>query len=166
MKNIGLIMLLLFSLVGCKTKKSHVIKNSYDSSFVNREKKNIDLMAVSSRGINSSEISDSNWNDLIRLKNFTGVISSNGEIKGEADEAELNRSGNKNKKKDQSITAKDSTNLNDNSESNNQGKIKIDNLDNSKESDGISIPWYTWPLVIIVIIILVYTFFKKRLNPF
>ena len=166
MKNIGLIMLLLLSLLGCKSKKSHVVKSVLDSSYVSREIKDIELVAVSTRDINSLAKLDSSWKDVIRLKGFSGTISPSGEIKGVAEEAQVDRSGNKSKQENQNTNERDSLGMHDGNDSFIGTRTIKEDLEKDGSSKGLSIPWYLWIAIPGLAIFLVYSKFKKYLKPF
>ncbi|WP_392471309.1 hypothetical protein ACF3OC_08005 [Sphingobacterium cellulitidis] len=160
MKNLGLIMLLLFSLVGCKTRNSHVLKSSYDSSYVNRGINNVDLVAVSTRGINGSVLIESDWKNLIRLSGFTGTISPEGKIEGTAEDAQIEQSGNRKERNDQAISERDSTNIRGSSETVQGGEVKKESMDKGKQTEGFDIPWYAW-LFAVGGILLALSIFKR-----
>lgn len=153
-------MLLLFSLVGCKTRNSHVLKSSYDSSYVNRGINNVDFVAVSTRGINGSVLIDSDWKNLIRLSGFTGTIFPEGKIQGTADSAEIEQSGNSSERNDQTINESDSTSIQGSSETVQEGEIKKDSMDKGKQTEGFDIPWYAW-LFAVGGILLALSLFKR-----
>ncbi|MDM1048058.1 hypothetical protein [Sphingobacterium hotanense] len=160
MKNLGLIMLLLFSLVGCKTRNSHVLRSSYDSSFVNRGINHVDLEAVSTRGSSSLTLSNTDWKNLIKVSGFTGTISADGKIQGTADSAEIKQSGSKNKRSNQTTNETDSTNIKGSSSYDKQGEVKGSLIEKNKQTEGFDIPWYAW-LFIIISILIVLALFKK-----
>lgn len=160
MKNLGLIMLLLFSLVGCKTRNSHVIKSSYDSSYVNRGINNVGFVASSTRGINGTVLIDSNWKNLIRIYGFTGTISDNGKFLGSADSAMIEETGNRNERNDRTINESDSTTIRGTSETVQEGEVKNDSMDKGKETEGFDIPWYAW-LFAVGGILLALSLFKR-----
>lgn len=166
MKNIVLIMLLLLALVGCKAKKSHVVKNSLDSSSVNREKTNLDFLAVSTKVQNSHLIMDSTWTNGIRLVNFTGMISRYGDVEGKADQAQVLQSGQSKKEQNQNLNQKDS--LSDKSKTESESKISVKqrNTVADKETKGIAVPWYIWLIGLGAVAYAVYNLIKSKLKPF
>lgn len=153
-------MLLLISLAGCKTKKSHVVKSSHDSSYVNHGIRSVDIAAVSSRGINGKSRIVTDWKNLIRLTGFTGTITPDGKVEGQADSADIQQSGNKDEKSDQRISESDSTNFSESSETTEEGEVKNESLDKGNQTEGFDIPWYAW-LFAIGGIILAISLFKK-----
>lgn len=153
-------MLLLISLAGCKTKKSHVLKSSNDSSYVNHGIRSVDIAAVSSRGINGRSHIVTDWKNLIRLTGFTGTITPDGKVEGQADSADIQQSGNKDEKSDQRISESDSTNFSESSETTEEGEVKNESLDKGNQTEGFDIPWYAW-LFAIGGIILAISLFKK-----
>lgn len=168
MKNIVLIMLLL-SLVGCKAKKSHVVKNSLDSSSVNREKTNLDFLTVSTKVQNSHLIMDSTWTNGIRLVNFTGMISRYGDIEGKADQAEVLQSGQSKKEQNQNLNQKDSVVDQSSSTTESITEVKQRSTVADKETKGIAVPWYIWLIGLGAVAYggyAVYNRIKSKLKPF
>lgn len=162
-------MLLLFSLVGCKTKKSHVVKSSLDSLSVNRELNNIGIRAISTKEQNSSLKMDSSWRNAIRLVNFTGVILPSGKVEGKADEAEVLQSGQSNKEVNQNLNQKDSTSLDGSSEVESKTEVEKRNTVADKETKGIAVPWYygvAGLVGLVYLIYIVYNRIKQKLKPF
>jgi len=160
MKNLGFIMLLLLSLVGCKAKKSHVVKSHMDSSYVNRGINNIEIGAISGRELNSRLRSDSSWNDVVWLRNFTGTISPKGGIKGEADEAMINRTGKEDRLEEATTTERDSTNIKGSSDIQQQGNVSKEGSTRSNQTEGFDIPWYAWLFIVGGILVVVFLLIK------
>ena len=169
MKNTVFVVLLLMSLVGCKAKKSHVVKNSLDSSSVNREKTNLDFLVVSTKVQNSTLKIDSNWTNGILLMNFTGVISRYGDIEGHADQVEVKEVGQLKKEQNQNLHQTDSISENSNTEIESETKVKKRNTVADKETKGIAVPWYIWLVVLFSLSGLFYAIYsriKSKLKPF
>lgn len=170
MKNIIVFIVLCCALaVGCKTKKSHVQKSSLDSSEIKREQSNIDIVAVSAKVTNTSLSTDSNWNNAIRLINFTGTIYTDGKVEGSADQADVSQSGRLNKGSNHTDTSQSSTAVSALSESQDETRVKKKEYDRQKEVKGIGVPWWMWTIGIIAIILLGYQIvqrIKSKLRPF
>lgn len=170
MRQLGLIILLvLASLAGCKTKKSHVVKAYTDSLTENREKRNIGIVALSAKDVSNSLRTDSSWRNAIRLVNFSGVLFPNGKFEGRADEAELLQTGGSSREENSAESGRDSTALELSEETSAKTKVKKRNTTADKEVEGIEVPWYYGVLGLVALayfIYIVYNRIKTKLKTF
>jgi len=169
MEKLGLIVLLISLLVGCKTRTSHVKKDATDSVSTNREVSYIDVRAVLTMGVNSNQKIDSSWLNAIRLTNFNGVISSAGNIIGQADQAEVLQSGQASKESNHQENTKDSVSAQEKIVTESTTEVKKRNTVADKETKGVAVPWYMWLIGLfglVCLIYIVYNRIKKKLKPF
>lgn len=169
MKNIGLILLLVVALCGCKSRNSHVQKAVLDSAASNRESINMDVQVNSRKVQLTGVVSDSNWNNVLQLKNFKGIIHTDGRLEGEAEAAVINQSGTKYQEENTKTESEDSMNNQSQGDIESSTKVKKGNTVAVKETKGIEVPWYIWLLGLGALALLVYAIYnriKSKLNPF
>lgn len=169
MKNIGLLLLCVVFLYGCKSRQSHVQKATLDSVVSNRESINLDVQATAYKAQHINQQFDSTWNNTLKLKNFKGIIFPDGRLQGEAESILSNQSGSKRQEENTSNESKDSTS--NKSTANLVSNTNVEKRNNVaiKETQGIEFPWYIWFILVGAIAFLIYAVYnriKKKLNPF
>lgn len=169
MKKIGLMLLCVVALYGCKSRQSHVQKATLDSVASNRESINMDVQVTAYKAQHTNLQTDINWNNILLLKNFKGIIHTDGRLEGEAETATVNQAGSNHQEENTKTESKDSTNNQSQGMVESSTEVKKRKTVAYKETKGVAVPWYLWLLglgALVYLILTIYNRIKSKLKPF